>query len=275
MKGNQIAKYNSKAFKILPLKKLDKEEVGEVDFDILPNVPFLAYVIGSVKSGKSLFMANLFFNPNFPYKDTFDIKILISNTAYNDKIMKPILEQFDFVFTDYTDALLEEIITMVEDDQSKSKYLLVLEDIIGNVNVKRAGGKVDTLTGLTTRYRHIGNEEQEGKISICIISQYFKYLNAIQRINASAYFLMGNSPEIELKKMSQELSVFGGSEKEFIEIYKKTKQEPFDFCFLNIQDLTARRNFEEKALWDTSMKSNGEEEEESENSSVESGAESE
>ena len=266
--------YNSKAFKILPLKKLDKEEVGEVDFDILPNVPFLAYVIGAVKSGKSLFMANLFFNPNFPYKDTFDIKILISNTAYNDKIMKPILEQFDFVFTDYTDALLEEIITMVEDDQSNSKYLLVLEDIIGNVNVKRTGGKVDTLTGLTTRYRHIGNEEQEGKISICIISQYFKYLNAIQRINASAYFLMGNSPEIELKKMSQELSVFGGSEKEFIDIYKKSKQEPFDFCFLNIQDLTARRNFEEKALWDTSKKIKPTDEQ-SDNSSVESGAESE
>ena len=266
--------YNSKAFKILPLKKLDKEEVGEVDFDILPNVPFLAYVIGSVKSGKSLFMANLFFNPNFPYKETFDIKILISNTAYNDKIMKPILEQFDFVFTDYSDNLLEEIITMVEDDQSKSKYLLVLEDIIGNVNVKRTGGKVDTLTGLTTRYRHIGNEEQEGKLSICIISQYFKYLNAIQRINASAYFLMGNSPEIELKKMSQELSVFGGSEKEFIEVYKKSKQEPFDFCFLNIQDLTARRNFEEKDLWNTSMKKK-EEEDQSENSSIESGAESE
>ena len=270
----QAELYNSKDFKILSLKKLDKEEVGEVDFDILPNVPFLAYVIGAVKSGKSLFMANLFFNPNFPYKDTFDIKILISNTAYNDKIMKPILEQFDFVFTDYTDALLEEIITMVEDDQSNSKYLLVLEDIIGNVNVKRTGGKVDTLTGLTTRYRHIGNEEQEGKISICIISQYFKYLNAIQRINASAYFLMGNSPEIELKKMSQELSVFGGSEKEFIDIYKKSKQEPFDFCFLNIQDLTARRNFEEKALWDTSKKIKPTDEQ-SDNSSVESGAESE
>ncbi len=273
-KRSNEGEYNSKAFKILPLKKLDKEEVGEVDFDILPNVPFLAYVIGSVKSGKSLFMANLFFNPNFPYKETFDIKILISNTAYNDKIMKPILEQFDFVFTDYTDNLLEEIITMVEDDQSKSKYLLVLEDIIGNVNVKRTGGKVDTLTGLTTRYRHIGNEEQEGKLSICIISQYFKYLNAIQRINASAYFLMGNSPEIELKKMSQELSVFGGSEKEFIEIYKKSKQEPFDFCFLNIQDLTARRNFEEKEIWNTSMKKK-EEDDQSENSSIESGAESE
>tara|TARA_R110002096_G_scaffold340087_1_gene533305 strand:+ start:5380 stop:6255 length:876 start_codon:yes stop_codon:yes gene_type:complete len=246
--------YNPKNFQILPLKDLDKDEVGEVDFDILPNVPFLAYVIGAVKSGKSLFMANLFFNPNFPYKDTFDIKILISNTAYNDKVMKPILEQFDFVFTDYSDHLLDEIIQMVEDDDSQSKYLLVLEDIIGNVNVKRTGGSVDALTGLTTRYRHIGNENQEGKISICIISQYFKYLNAIQRINASAYFLMGNSPEIELKKMSQELSVFGGSEKEFIEIYKKSKEKPFDFCFLNIQDLTARRNFEEKELWNSEMR---------------------
>ena len=60
---------------------------------------------------------------------------------------------------------------------------------------------------------------------------------------------MGNSPEAELKKMSEELSVFGGSEKEFINIYKNCKQEPFDFCFLNIQDMTARRNFDEKTLW--------------------------
>ncbi len=275
MKKNKSkqTEYDPKNFQILPLKKLDKEEVGEVDFDILPNAPFLAYVIGAVKSGKSLFMANLFFNPNFPYKELFDVKILISNTAYNDKIMKPILEQFDFVFTDYNDSLLEEIIQMVEDDDSNAKYLLVLEDIIGNVNVKRAGSSIDALTGLTTKYRHIGNEDQEGKISICIISQYFKYLNAIQRINASAYFLMGNSPEIELKKMSQELSVFGGSEKEFINIYKESKKEPFDFCFLNIQDLTARRNFEEETLWDTEKKKKAENPESESESELESESE--
>tara|TARA_B110000046_G_C12894525_1_gene355833 strand:- start:10 stop:903 length:894 start_codon:yes stop_codon:yes gene_type:complete len=256
-------------YKILPLKNLKKEEVGEEDFDILPNIPFLAYCIGAVKSGKSLFMANLFFNPNFPYKNTFDVKILISNTAYNDKIMKPIIEQFDFVFTDYNDALLEEIISMVESDDSDCKYLLVLEDIIGNVNVKRMGGSIDALTGLTTKYRHIGNEDKEGKLSIFIISQYFKYLNSIQRLNASAYFLMGNSPEVELKKMSQEMSVFGGSEKEFVGIYNQTKQEPFDFCFLNIQDLTARRNFEENPIWSAHEKKTGEEKKKGENEDVE------
>jgi|TARA_R110000787_G_scaffold2453_6_gene9768 hypothetical protein len=245
---NNETDYNPENFKILPLKDLDKDEVGEKDFDIVPNVPFLAYVIGAVKSGKSLFMANLFFNPNFPYKDTFDIKILVSNTAYNDKIMKPILEQFDFVFTDYSDSLIQEIIEMVELDESDAKYILILEDIIGNVKVNRSGS-IDALTGLTTKYRHIGNEAQEGKLSICIISQYFKYLNCIQRLNASAYFLMGNSPEAELKKMSQELSVFGGSERGFEEIYRQSKQEPFDFCFLNIQDMTARRNFEPEPIW--------------------------
>ena len=102
--------YDPKNYQILPLKTLDKEEVGEVDFDVLPNHPFLMYVIGAVKSGKSLFMANLFFNPNFPYKELFDVKILISNTAYNDKIMKPILEQFDFVFTDYSDGMIDQIL---------------------------------------------------------------------------------------------------------------------------------------------------------------------
>jgi len=242
-------------YEILPLKNLNKEEVGEVDYDILPNIPFLIYVIGAVKSGKSLFMANLFFNTNFPYNEAFDVKILVSNTAYNDKIMKPILKQFDFVFTDYSEELLNEIVEMIEQDETDSKYLLVLEDIIGSVNVS-SGRKVDALTGLTTKYRHIGNEKMEGKLSICVISQYFKYLNPIQRLNASSYFLMGNSPEAELMKMAQELSVFGNSEKEFVNIYRKCKLKPFDFCFLNVQDLTARRNFEPQPIWSAEMVNN-------------------
>ena len=81
---------------------------------------------------------------------------------------------------------------------------------------------------------------------------------------------MGNSPEIELKKMSQELSVFGGSEKEFIRLYHETKQEPFDFAFLNIQDLTIRRNFEEQELWNAiKNKPKKDPEEETENSNNE------
>ena len=136
---------------------------------------------------------------------------------------------------------------MIEKDETDNKYLLVLEDIIGNVNFKRTG-KIDRLTSLITRYRHIGNEEVEGKLSLIIVSQEFKYLNVIARQNASAYFLMGMSPQSELKKMADALSVFGGSDKKFIELYKKSKRKPFDFLYLSIDHLEAWRNFEEK-LW--------------------------
>lgn len=233
--------------KILPLKNFTQETAGEMDFYPLPTIPFNIYVIGRVKAGKSLLWMNLALNEKFKYRDAFEVKILISSTAFNDKIVAPVLENFDFVFSDYSEDLLGELIDMIEQDQTDNKYLLVLEDIIGNVNFKRTG-KIDRLTSLITRYRHIGNEEVEGKLSLIIVSQEFKYLNVIARQNASAYFLMGMSPQSELKKMSDALSVFGGSDKKFLELYKKSKKKPFDFLYLSIDHLEAYRNFDE-LLW--------------------------
>lgn len=233
--------------KILPLKNFSKETAGEVELYPLPTIPFCIYIIGRVKAGKSLLWMNLTLNENFKYVDQFQVKILISSTAFNDKIVEPVLENYDFVFSEYSEDLLDEILDIIENDETDNKYLLVLEDIIGNVNFKRTG-KIDKLTSLITRYRHIGNESVEGKLSLIIVSQEFKYLNVIARQNASAYFLMGVSPQSELKKMSESLSVFGGSEKEFIRLYKESKKKKFDFMYLSIDHLEVWRNFEEK-LW--------------------------
>ena len=59
---------------------------------------------------------------------------------------------------------------------------------------------------------------------------------------------MGVSPHSELKKMSESLSVFGGSEKKFLELYKKSKRVKFDFMYLSIDYLEVWRNFDER-LW--------------------------
>ena len=233
--------------KVLTLKNFDAETAGEVENYPLPTIPFCIYLIGRVKAGKSLLWMNLALNPAFKYKDIFNVKILISSTAFNDKIARPVIKNFDFVFSDYSEDLLSEIIDMIEADESDNKYLLVLEDIIGNVNFKRTG-KIDKLTGLITKYRHIGNEKVEGKLSLIIVSQEFKYLNVIARQNASGYFLMGVSPHSELKKMSESLSVFGGSEKKFLELYKESKKVKFDFMYLSIDYLEVWRNFDVK-LW--------------------------
>jgi hypothetical protein len=233
--------------KICPLKYFTKETAGEIETHPLPTIPFNIFIIGRVKAGKSLLWMNLALNENFKYSNLFQVKILISSTAFNDKIVAPVLDNFDFVFNEYSEDLLDEIIDMIESDETDNKYLLVLEDIVGNINFKRTG-KIDKLTGLITKYRHIGNGDQEGKLSLIIVSQEFKYLNVIARQNASAYFLMGVSPQSELKKMSESLSVFGGSDKKFIELYKKSKTKKFDFMYLSIDYLEVYRNFD-KLLW--------------------------
>tara|TARA_R110001599_G_scaffold6754_2_gene33764 strand:- start:6508 stop:7314 length:807 start_codon:yes stop_codon:yes gene_type:complete len=233
--------------KILPLKNFTSETAGEIDLHPLPTIPFNIFVIGRVKAGKSLLWMNLALNENFKYRDLFQVKILISSTAFNDKIVANCLDEFDFVFNEYSEDLLQEIVDMIEKDETDNKYLLILEDIIGNVNFKR-NGKIDALTSLITKYRHIGNEKVEGKLSLIIISQEFKYLNVIARQNASAYFLMGSSPSSELKKMSDSLSVFGGSDKKFIELYKESKKVKFDFMYCSIDYLEVWRNFD-KLLW--------------------------
>ena len=48
--------------------------------------------------------------------DLYDIRILISATALNDVQMKYMCEEFDYIFEDYSEALLEEILEMIEND---------------------------------------------------------------------------------------------------------------------------------------------------------------
>ena len=236
----------SNKFKIEAPKNVDlKDDVGEIEVEYpLMDTPFSVAIIGSVRGGKSLLWSQLLTNPKFPYKDIFQVKILISGTALNDKMLKNVIdEDFDFIFDTYSDSLLEEIVDMIERDVSDTKYIIVFEDIIGAIKIKRTGS-VDSLTALVTKYRHISNGKIEGKLSLVIVTQYFKYLNAIMRLNMSAYFLMGNSSEGELKKYSNEFSVFGGSSKKFIENYKLTKKVKYDFTYLNMKSLSMFRNFE-------------------------------
>jgi len=236
-------------YKVEPPKGVDlKSDVGEVELQTLPHIPHAIAIIGSVRAGKTALWANMYCSNKFPYKKLFDVKILISGTAGNDKMLKNIIdEDFDFVFDTYSDELLLEIISMIEQDQTDSRYVIIFEDIIGNINIKRTGS-TDALTSLVTRYRHVGNDKMAGKLSIVVVTQYFKYLNSIMRLNLSNYFIMGNSSESELKKYSEEFSVFGSSSKKFLEIYKQSKQKKFDFLYLDMKQLKAYRNFE-TVIW--------------------------
>lgn len=235
--------------KIYPIK-IDEDKLNQgskEDKYPLNNPVHLNLIVGRVKSGKSLLMNNLYLSERF-YGADFKTKILISTTAFNDAINKYMLEDFDFVFTDYSDDLLEEILDIIKKDEGDGRFLIIFDDIIAsNQNFSRAG-KVDMLTQLITRYRHVGNEEFEGKVSIAMAVQYFKHLSPIARNNCSGYYIMGHFPESEIKKMSEALSIFGNGDKNFQQIYKMSRKEDYDFLYLSVEHLEARRNHDE-LLW--------------------------
>lgn len=233
---------------IYPVKvEEDKNNQGdpELFYPLSPEV-HLHLIVGRVKAGKSTLLNSLYMSKRF-YADVFKVRILISSTASNDAVNKYLLEDFDYIFTEYTPQLMETIIEMIEQDEEVGRYLVILDDIIGNVNFKRTG-KVDEISSLVSKYRHIGNEVQEGKLSLCITTQYWKYFPGILRNNATAYYLLGSFPETELKKMAEDLSFFGGGNKEFLQIFNASRKEDFDMLYLSVQNLEARRNHDQ-LLW--------------------------
>lgn len=217
---------------------------GETKYPLSSPVHF-HLIIGRVKSGKSVLLNNLYLSKRF-FGDDFKVKILISSTAYNDAINKYMLEDFDYVFSEYTSELLDEILNMIENDEGEGRFLLLLDDIIDSSVMKRGGtAKID---GLISRYRHIGNGDVEGKLTIAMATQYFKSISVIARNNATAYYIMGMLPEMELAKISESLSYFGGSSKAFLDIFYRSKKEAYDFLYLSVEHLEARRNHTE-LLW--------------------------
>ena len=248
-KTKKIIDKSKEDLNIYPIKIDDSKlnNGGDGNHYPLNNPVHLHLICGRVKSGKSLLMNNLYLSQRF-YGDEYKTKILISSTAHNDAINKYMLEDFDFIFTDYTDDLLLEILDIIKNDDGDGRFLIIFDDIINSgQNFKRAG-KTDLLTQIITTYRHIGNGEFEGKLALVMAVQYFKYLSPIARNNCSGYYIMGHFPESEVKKMSEALSIFGRDNKGFIQIYNESRKKPYDFLYLSVEHMEARRNHD-ALLW--------------------------
>ncbi len=235
--------------KVYPIK-IDDDKLnngGDGKHYPLNNPVHLHLIVGRVKAGKSLLMNNLYLSKRF-YGDEYKTKILISSTAHNDAINKYMLEDFDFVFTDYSDDLLKEILDIIKEDDGDGRFLIIFDDIINSSQSFKRSGNVDLLTQIITTYRHIGNGEFEGKLAIAIAVQYFKHLSPIARNNCSGYYIMGHFPQSEVKKMGEALSIFGRDDKGFMDIYNASRKEKYDFLYLSIEHMEARRNHDD-LLW--------------------------
>jgi len=225
---------------------IDEDKLNVKDkYPLLP-VPFFMTVLGRVKAGKSTLLNSLCLSPRF-YGDDFNIRILISPTAKGDPAMAHMVEHFEFVFDSYSDALLSEIIDMIENDEHENRCLLVLDDAITSNFKQSKNGKVDDFSALVTKYRHITNQKtgKEGMLSIILTLQYFKFMSVITRTMSMGLIICGELSDSELRKISEAYDFFGGNSKKFLELYRKCRRDPYDFCFLNVDAMEMRRNFDE------------------------------
>ena len=245
-------------YKVYPLK-IDDEKLGEEEKDIIPNLVHFNVMLGKIRSGKSVLLQNLYLSPRF-FGDDYDVKILISPSIHNDVQMKHMVDNFDYTFDEYSEELLETILDMIRDDEQDNRYLLVLDDIMGDKGfIMKKQGKQDAFSRMITKYRHIGSEVlgTEGRLEICLTCQLYKFLTNTIRQNIQGFHIMGSFPESELKKVAEDYSFIGGSQKEFLNIFKKSRKEPFDFLYINIPRLEAYRNYDE-LLWSADMENKNE-----------------
>lgn len=234
--------------KVYPIK-IDEDKLGEDDsLYPLPNKVHFNVLLGSIRSGKSTLLNSLYLSPRFMGGDNYDVRILISSTATNDVQMKYMVEEFDYVFEDYSESLLEEILEMIANDTQDRHYLMIIDDAMAENGItQKKSGKPDKFTQLITRYRHIGSNvlETEGRLSIAVALQFFKYLTPTLRNQIQGLFLMGAFSESELKKIAEAFSFIGGSSKEFVNIFNASRKDDYDFTYINVPRLEAYRNFDE------------------------------
>lgn len=248
MKEDEMFNGKKRDLKVYPIN-VDEDKLGEDDDRYpLPNKVHFNVFLGSIRSGKSTLLNSMYLSPRFMGGDLYDVRILISATATNDVQMKYMVEEFDYIFEDYSEDLLAELLEMIENDTLDRSYLLVIDDAMSESGItQKKAGKPDKFSQLITRYRHVGSKvlETEGRLAICVCLQFFKYLTPALRNQIQGLFLMGAFSEAELKKIAEAYSFMGGSVKNFIELYNRSKVDEYDFTYINVPRLEMWRNFDE------------------------------
>jgi len=233
--------------KILKVKDLKEDDRFADIHENLPQMPCLALLIGSVRSGKSNLLVNFFMNEQF-YKGKFDTVTFISNTLSTDNKGVLLSKYFD-THDHYEDSMISGI--MKEQAQYKRderpSYALILDDIL-----TQDFSKSNAVSFFSTRFRHY--------IDFYLIStQSFRAVSGMIRNNANAVFICRQQNRMELDKISEEYSGAVGGKENFLKWYKDIHKEQFQVMYLDLQSNPARilRNFEE-VVWqgdgtDTSM----------------------
>ena len=239
----------AKSLRILPVKpppkRKGKRKRPELN-PILPKPPFLVNLISPVKSGGSVFLMNMIFNPNF-YKDWFDVIYYFSPSSLTDKSTYPLRTDDDqniiLIYNDLEN--IDEVLKAIQESQMEEQnrdrqVLIVMDDMLNFLSIKE-------FSGLCSRYRH-------KNISIFTKIQLLRKLPPACRANQDAVCIWRIKNNRELAKVEEEfLDHIDG----FMGFYKKATKKKYDFLYYNVLENFVFKNFDVK-LYDGEARKNKE-----------------
>ena len=222
--------------------KVKDEEPNEKFSDIhenLPQMPSLCLIIGSVRSGKSNLLVNMFCNPQF-YKGKFDVVKFVSTTLNTDNKGKILSKHFDCVDR-YEDSIIENIKSeqsKYESKEDRPTYALVMDDVL-----TKDFKKTNQVSFFSTRFRHY--------LDFYLIAvQSFRAVSGMIRNNATDVIIHKQQNQKELMKIAEEYGDLVGGEQAFLEQYNEAHKERYSFLYLKLSENPAQSFVRfERRIW--------------------------
>jgi len=224
--------------------KVKDEEPNEKFSDIhenLPQMPSLCLIIGSVRSGKSNLLVNMFCNPQF-YKGKFDVVKFVSTTLHTDNKGKILSKHFDCM-DHYEDNIIENIKSEQSKYESKEErptYALVMDDVL-----TKDFKKTNQVSFFSTRFRHY--------IDFYLIAvQSFRAVAGMIRNNATDVIICKQQNNKELEKIAEEYADTVGGRDNFVKLYNEAHKDRYSFLYLKLSENPAECYIRfEKKIWPT------------------------
>ena len=237
-----MPKVSKKAPQIFKVRDPEPDSKFDDIHENLPQMPSLVLLIGSVRSGKSNLITNLFCNPEF-YKDKFDTVRIVSTTLHTDHKGK-ILDKYFDCSDQYDDMIIENIKKVQSEytDEVRPTYALVLDDVL-----TKDFSKNNAVSFFATRFRHYLD-------MYVIATQSFRAVSGLIRNNATNIIICRLQNMKEREKVAEEYGPMVGGEDNFNMLYDQVHSKPYQYLVLDLQSNPARvlHNFE-KVLWEGSL----------------------
>lgn len=227
-----------KSVKIKPVIKI-KDDYTKPPHPHLLRLPFSLLLIAPKGSGKTTVLQNLL----TWYYTYFDKVFIFSPTINIDRKWRKLTEKLRIPDTDLFNTCKERkvlgIVNSVrdfnrgKDNKEKIKVLLIFDDC---VELLPKGKRISFINKLAMNHRHYN-------ISHIIVSQSFKKLDPVVRLNTTGTILYNTDNSAERLKVVEELCGNLGKWK-FEKIWMDCVKEKFGFMYLNYDQRLIYKNFD-------------------------------